>query len=53
MKSSFLKKITPDEALKILLQLAKNPVILKEIEKEAEQLLKKIDFTKVADEVFF
>lgn len=53
MKTSFLTKLTPEEALEILTRLAnKNPGILKEIEKEAEHLLKKIDLNKIADDVF-
>ncbi|TSA26779.1 MAG: hypothetical protein D4R67_07170 [Bacteroidetes bacterium] len=52
-KKSLLNKITPDEALEILTRLAKkNPRILKDIEKEAEQLLKKIDFQEIVDEVY-
>ena len=53
MKNSILNKITPIEALEILNRLAKkNPGILRDIEKEAEQLLKKIDLQEIVEEVY-
>ncbi|MFH1160746.1 MAG: hypothetical protein V1733_07345 [bacterium] len=52
MKNSILNKVTPDEALEILHRLAKkNPGMIKEIETEAELLLKKIDIKKIVDDV--
>lgn len=53
MKNKILDKISGEEALTILRQLAKNdPKIGKQIEKEAEKLLKKIDLEEICEDVY-
>jgi len=53
MKNKILDKISGEEALTILRQLAKNdPKIGKQIEKEAEKLLKKVDLEEICEDVY-
>lgn len=52
MKNKILDKISAEEALEILRRLAeKDTNIAQQIEKEAEQLLKKIDLEEICEEV--
>lgn len=53
MKNKIIDKISGEEALTILRQLAKNdPKIGKQIEKEAEKLLKKVDLEEICEDVY-
>jgi len=53
MKNKILGKISGEEALGILIRLAeKDPKIAKQIKKEAEQILKKIDLEEICKDVF-
>ncbi|MEW6418658.1 MAG: hypothetical protein AB1480_11120 [Nitrospirota bacterium] len=53
MKNKILNKISGEEALEILIRLAeKDPKIAKQIKKEAEQILKRIDIEEICKDVF-
>lgn len=53
MKNKILDKLSGEEALIILRRIAdNNPKIAKQIEEEAEQLLKKIDLEEVCEDVY-
>lgn len=53
MKNKILDKISTEEALEILRRLAEKDInIAQQIEKEAKQLLKKIDLEEICEDVF-
>lgn len=53
MKDKILDKISAKEALEILRRLAeKDPNIAQQIEREAEQLFKKVDLEEICEDVF-
>lgn len=53
MRSKILNKISAEEALEILRRLAeKDSNIAQQIEKEAEQLLKKIDLEEICEDLY-
>jgi hypothetical protein len=54
MKDDILNKISPDEALKILRQIAKNDrAIKKQIVKVSEELFRNVDVDKIYEDVFY
>ena len=53
MKDNMIDRISPEQALEILRRLARNdPKITKQIENEAEELLKEIDAEEICEYVY-
>jgi hypothetical protein len=53
MKDNTIDKVSPEQALEILRRLAKNsPTIKKQIEREAEEVLKEIDVEEICEGVY-